>query len=68
MDSRNLLEALDLAIANKACITGLLGVGAGQSCRDIQLELTAEQSSRVYVEIKSILYETPRVSDESGVR
>jgi len=61
MDSGSLLEAVDLAIANKACVTGITGVSypngpaSAGSCRDIVVELNEEQSKALLLKLGEIV-------------
>lgn len=59
--SKEIIEAIDLALANKAHITDLLGTSfpngpsAHGSCRDIKLDLDEEQSARLLRGLRTIL-------------
>lgn len=59
--SDEIIEAIDLAIANKACVLGILGASYPNgpntlgACRDIQMDLDEPTSARVLEAIKSAL-------------
>lgn len=67
---KEVLEAIELAITNKAHITGITGVSfpngkaSAGTCRDVKLDLDEAQSKRVLEGIKSIISLSPKPGED----
>jgi len=55
MDNAEIIGALDLAIVNHARIESIIGRGDGDSCRDVRLDLTVEESEVVLGVIREVI-------------